>query len=352
MNKKVFAILAEPASYTVDRNINVYDKLGIKYCYIHSSSLAKSEFKQNVESLDKLADKELSVFLSNVLKENDIIILNGSRTRVGLMLLRLNKKYRRIIGLDSDGQLNIPSNPVKRIAKYLFYHNLYKKPYIYGLAGGSYTHKDAFRHYGMPEERIFLSPMMVNNSKFAYHQTRGGNKFVFLYVGRILKLKNIGLMIEAFLMNFKNNENVELRIVGTGDLLVNLRDEYGFNKNVFFEGAKYSKDLIEAYRSANVFILPSSYEPWGLVVNEAMCASLPVIVSDQVGAAWDLVQGRNTGFIFKYDDATELACRMSEIYGNKQLYSEYSENAYNTMMNYWNYDLYRANLESFINNAK
>lgn len=352
MNKKVFAILAEPASYTVDRNINVYDKSGIKYCYIHSSSLAKSEFEQNVESLDKLTDKELSAFLSKVLTENDIIILNGTRTRVGLMLLRLNKKFHRAIGLDSDGQLNIPSNPVKRIAKYLFYHNLYKKSYIYGLAGGSYTHKDAFRHYGMPEERIFLSPMMVNNAKFAYHQTRSGNKFTFLYVGRIVAVKNVELMIKAFLIKFKDNENVELRIVGTGDLLVNLRDEYGFNKNVLFEGAKYGKDLIEAYRSANVFVLPSSYEPWGLVVNEAMCASLPVIVSDQVGAAWDLVQGRNTGFIFKYDDATELACRMSEIYDNKQLYSEYSENAYNTMMNYWNYDLYRKNLESFINNAQ
>ncbi|MDO4818823.1 MAG: glycosyltransferase family 4 protein [Prevotella sp.] len=352
MNKKVFAILAEPASYTIDRNANVYDKLDIKYCYIHSSSLAKSEFEQDIEPLDKLTDKELSTFLSKVLKENDIIILNGTRTRVGLILLRLNKKFRRVIGLDSDGQLNIPFNPIKRIVKYMFYHNLYRKTYIYGLAGGSFTHKDAFRHYGMPEERIFLSPMMVNNGKFAYHQTRGGNKFTFLYVGRIVAVKNIELMIKAFLMKFRDNGNVELRIVGTGDLLVKLREEYDFNKNVLFEGAKYGNNLIEAYRAANVFVLPSSFEPWGLVVNEAMCAGMPVIVSNQVGAAWDLVKDRNTGFIFQYNDAMELACRMAEIYENKQLYSKYSENAYDTMMNYWNYDLYRTNLESFINSAQ
>lgn len=352
MNKKVFAILAEPASYTVDRNINVYDKLGIEYCYMHPSSLAKSEFEQDIKALDAMTKKELSAFLSKVLEENDIIILNGSRTRVGLMLLRLNKKYRRIIGLDSDGQLNIPSNPIKRLAKYLFYHTLYRRPYIYGLAGGFYTHKDAFRHYGMPEERIFLSPMMVNNSKFAYHQTRGGDKFTFLYVGRIVEVKNIELMIKSFLMKFKDNENVELRIVGTGDFLANLREKYDSDKNVIFAGAKYGNDLINVYRSANVFVLPSSFEPWGLVVNEAMCAGMPVIVSNRVGAAWDLVQGRNTGFIFRYDDAVELAHRMEEIYRDKQLYSEYSGNAYNIMMNYWNYDLYRKNLESFINNAR
>lgn len=76
--KKVFAILHEPASYTVDRNQAVYDKMGVDYCYIKSSSLAKSNVAGNESSaLGDLSFIGLFKRIREILKTYDIVIVNG-----------------------------------------------------------------------------------------------------------------------------------------------------------------------------------------------------------------------------------------------------------------------------------
>lgn len=347
--KSVYAILYEPASYTTDRNEAVYDKLGIKYCYMHGTSLAKSESDQPIDLLPNVFFSLISR-LKYILKHNDVIIMNGYVGRVFLILYFLNFWYRRSIGLDSDTQLVIPGNPIKKMLKTLYLKLVFGNKHFYGLAGGTKTHKELFRHFGMKEERIFLCPMMVDNEKFRYGSEHKTDIFKFLYVGRIISVKNIELMIKAFLKTFSNRNNVELHIVGGGELLDVYQKQYTEN-NVIFEGPKYGNDLVNAYKLANVFILPSSFEPWGLVVNEAMSAGLPCLVSDQVGAAWDLVEDRNTGYIFKNNDMDDLSMRMLQIYEDKELYFEFSRNAYETMHNYWNYELYTKNLINFIEKA-
>ena len=71
-------------------------------------------------------------------------------------------------------------------------------------------------------------------------------------------------------------------------------------------GKKFGSDLLQAYHHAHVLILPSSFEPWGLVVNEAMAAGLPVVCSTAVGSAHDLIIKPNTGWVFKDNDEVEL----------------------------------------------
>jgi glycosyltransferase involved in cell wall biosynthesis len=61
------------------------------------------------------------------------------------------------------------------------------------------------------------------------------------------------------------------------------------------------------YAAADVFVLPSENEPWGLAVNEAMCAGLPIVTSDAVGCAVDLVQDGVNGAIFPVADGKALA---------------------------------------------
>ena len=102
------------------------------------------------------------------------------------------------------------------------------------------------------------------------------------------------------------------------------------------------------YRQNHVLVLPSTYEPWGLVVNEAMSAGMPVLVSDEVGAHYDLVDGNDTGFVFDAYEEQSLIDAMEQI-SNMDTYKKYADNAYNFMHNYWNYSLYRKCLEYFIN---
>jgi glycosyltransferase involved in cell wall biosynthesis len=106
-----------------------------------------------------------------------------------------------------------------------------------------------------------------------------------------------------------NFENRALVYLGDGILRKSLEDyakEKGL-KDVYFLGFKNQTELSKYYALADIFVLPSGIgETWGLVVNEAMCFSLPIIVSDMVGCAKDLVKNGENGFIFKTGDINEL----------------------------------------------
>jgi glycosyltransferase involved in cell wall biosynthesis len=66
-------------------------------------------------------------------------------------------------------------------------------------------------------------------------------------------------------------------------------------------------ELVAAYASADVFALLSTHEPWGVVVNEAAASALPLVLSDRVGAATDLLRDGENGFLVPADDAEAAA---------------------------------------------
>lgn len=346
--KRVFVILAEPASYTVDRNKAVYDPMGIKYSYMHSKSVAKTVDVEQVDAYSQLSRWELFKEMRKVVRDNEVIIMNGYVDRTFWALFFANLLKGKPIGIDSDTQLVVPSNPIKRFIKAITLRSLFTRKWMYGLAGGNHAHKDLFRHYGMSEERIFLMPMMVNNERFYYTGERPAEPFTFLYVGRLVGFKHTPLMLQAFIKAFAGNDKVHLRVVGDGEYMGELKSLAQGHKNIHLLGAKFGNELTSEYHNAHVFILPSTYEQWGLVVNEAMCASMPVIVSDTVGSGYDLVQGKNTGLVFKDNDVDSLTESMKQFAFSPELYKECSQNAYKLMHDHWNYDLYRDCITKFI----
>ena len=349
---RVFAILHEPAQYTTDRNHAVYELMGVRYAYMHGHSEAKSDDGEAEKSLSELSFSGLVAWTWQLLKKNDVIIMNGYTNRVFMCMFVLNVFFGRAIGIDSDTPMSVPGNPVKRMLKAVFLNTIFRNRHVYGLAGGTKSHKELFRHYGMKEERIFLMPMMVDNAKFYPLSTEKAERpFVFLYVGRIVECKNIGVMLEAFVRAFGHSKDVQMHVVGGGDMLENYKVQYTKQENILFLGKRFGKDLVGCYHQAHVFVLPSSFEPWGLVVNEAMAAGLPVIVSNKVGAGYDLVESCVSGFVFRYDDIGALSERMKEIASDKKLYDELSRNAYKRMYEEWNYDFYAQCLKSFIDYA-
>ena len=98
-------------------------------------------------------------------------------------------------------------------------------------------------------------------------------------------------------------------MVGSGEMaaeLVDLAARLGL-ENVHFHGFANQSALPQIYGAADVFVLPSENEPWGLAVNEAMCAGLPIVASAEVGCVADLVQPHVNGQTFAAGDVEGLA---------------------------------------------
>ena len=76
-------------------------------------------------------------------------------------------------------------------------------------------------------------------------------------------------------------------------------------ENIHFLGAVNNKELPAIYQKMDVFVLPSKSEPWGLVIEEALNNGLPVIVSDRVGCAEEIINDTN-GIVFKLDEPSAL----------------------------------------------
>ncbi len=128
----------------------------------------------------------------------------------------------------------------------------------------------------------------------------------FIYVGRLSPEKNIPVLLHAFAAVRKLNWGLVL--VGDGPQRRELEDlvKKLALEQIYFTGPKSWHEVVTYYASADVFVLPSLSEPWGLVVNEAMLCDLPVIVSNRCGCAMDLVREGVNGFVFDPFDSRQL----------------------------------------------
>jgi glycosyltransferase involved in cell wall biosynthesis len=123
---------------------------------------------------------------------------------------------------------------------------------------------------------------------------------------------------------FAKSDRLGARLIfaGDGPLYAQLQAEasaLGIASRVRFLGFVNQSQLPAIYKSADVMVLPSEYEPFAVVVNEAMCCGCPVIVSDQVGAARDLIAPIRPEFIFPCGDIDALAALLAGIPGDRPL---------------------------------
>jgi len=144
---------------------------------------------------------------------------------------------------------------------------------------------------------------------FPLQQQKTAQKFggKFLYIGRLAKEKNLLALVEVF----NKLSQFHLSIVGNGPLESELKANA--NSNISFYSHVANDKIADIYKSHDVFVLPSNMEPWGLVVEEALYYGLPVIVSNKVGCAEDLVEKFNFGVIFSHKSSAQLQSQISWI---------------------------------------
>jgi len=160
---------------------------------------------------------------------------------------------------------------------------------------------------GVPEEKIVIAPNAVDLSIFSVEPDRRAREGCrFLYVGRLAPEKGLDVLLRAF-------ERVpgELVIAGSGPQQDELRRIV--NGRVELLGQVPREDLPALYAAADCFVLPSRSEPWGMVLNEAAAAGLPLVATDAVGAGYDLIEDGVNGYRVPVDDEDALAAALSTV---------------------------------------
>lgn len=183
----------------------------------------------------------------------------------------------------------------------------------------------AFDHFqnrlNIPPSKIKIGYSVVDNEHFRNSGPVKFNKRL-LCVARFSPEKNLQLLIKAFAESELSRNNWELLIVGGGPLKSELEKIISNKPNVRLIEWKSYQELPSIYHSSDIFILPSVFEPWGLVVNEAMAAGLPVMVSDAAGCLPDLLVNGENGWQFSpYRDHLSVMLNKVAVY-SAQVFSD------------------------------
>lgn len=167
-----------------------------------------------------------------------------------------------------------------------------------GFAAGA-PQREYLHELGLPFDKITLGNDVVDNSLYTSIPLRSppvDRKFVMGTAARLIPEKNLAAGLEALALVASRHSGLqfEWQIAGRGPLEDELRRQAErLALPVVFRGFVQYHDMPAWYAGLDLYWQPSRYEPWGLVVNEAMAAGLPVLVSDRCGCARDLVTTDN-----------------------------------------------------------
>jgi glycosyltransferase involved in cell wall biosynthesis len=207
-------------------------------------------------------------------------------------------------------------------------------PHVFKLGDsimvGSTPGKKVVNSLGIPEQQIILTPFATDNKWWTSQSAQvnvaevrkqwdiSENANVLLFCAKLQSWKRPADVLKAFAKAHVLNSY--LIFAGDGSLKLELEAEardLGIADNVRFLGFVNQSQLPSIYSAADLFILPSEYEPFGVVVNEAMLCCCPVIVSDRVGSGYDLVKHGETGFVYPCGDIDTLAKIVKEAFSDR-----------------------------------
>jgi glycosyltransferase involved in cell wall biosynthesis len=226
--------------------------------------------------------------------------------------------------------------------------------------------REFYRQQGVEADRLFAMPYAVDNDFFQRacaeaeprrEALRGKlgltpGRPIVLFAGKLIAVKAPDELLAAFTSiakRFANDSAPYLLFAGDGPLRPSLEAAaQSLGDAVRFLGFRNQTELPALYDLCDVLVLPSRFEPWGLVVNEAMNAARPIVVSDHVGAGVDLVENGVNGYLYPSGDAESLAAAMTRILESAELRERMSR-ASLKRISPWNFTADRAGLLAALN---
>jgi glycosyltransferase involved in cell wall biosynthesis len=244
----------------------------------------------------------------------DLVYVSGWMDKGYFPILRKLKAagIPTIMGLDSQWH-----NSIRQMLGAIAFRFFYKKQfYSHAWVPGPLQYEYAAR-FGFKQNEIILNLLSANTDLFSQALTALDNKKrtdypkVFLYVGRFADAKGVDILLEAFKI-YKNKYlgDWDLHLIGNGPLKHKLEVAAADDSRIVVESFLPQKILVQRAIDSGAMILPSRYEPWGVVVHEFATAGLPLILSDLVGSRLQLLVNGFNGYSFCNNSSTELAYKM------------------------------------------
>jgi len=307
-----------------------YGDLAEKYAVIvPSREFRKSELSDKVAVYGSGGGGKLAQFIKiynlagKLLREEkyDVITVQD-QYYLAAIALRLSKKFRlgleiQVHGFEKHHGLR------KLIVRYLLPRADAVRCVSQRLA------RQLIQDLGVARQKITVVPIcselrVMNNES---ERRKNGSRFIFLTVGRLVPVKNIGLQIEAMAEVVNKQPKAELWIVGDGPEKKNCElkiKNYKLSDKIKMFG--WQSDLKKYYNQADAFLLTSNYEGWGLAVIEAAASGLPIIMTD-VGCAGEAIVNGQSGLIIPAGDKLKLVEAMLRIGDDESLRKNFGENA-------------------------
>lgn len=260
----------------------------------------------------------------NIVNSNDFLVIGGYDNLSSYQLALCSRIQKKPYFIMIDGLT--PDKKVKKNIKFFL------KKWIINNSEAIFSNGTLSKEYFVNEfhydqNKIFNQYLSVDNKAIVDAKSEepeenilkklGQKKKNIIYSGRLLPSKNVSIILDAiaYLDNYKQ---YRLLILGDGperDNLTKKAKSLGIDM-VITGFIKNQKQLFSSYYHGDMLILPTFDDAWGLVVNEAMVAGLPVIVSNKAGCYKDLVKNGANGYTFNPNDPYELSKCISKVYKN------------------------------------
>lgn len=190
--------------------------------------------------------------------------------------------------------------------------------------------------HGKEDDKIKLIYNGIGINTSIVNIKKRDEKFKFLFVGRLVEIKNVELLLQGLDYINKNGKDFVCNIIGDGEdleKLKNMTKDLGLESKVRFLG--YRNDIQEFMVKSNVLILTSKMEGIPITIIEAFANKLPVI-STAVGGVLEMIVNGETGVLFDLENKDEFNRVLLDLVENKYDLDKLSDNAYNEYLEKWN----------------
>lgn len=204
-----------------------------------------------------------------------------------------------------------------------------------GFLASSASNKDYYRALGVPDRKIHHFPFAVDNDRFmkAAALSAGQRSHVRQQIGlrngvptivtasKLVAQKRVDDLLNAACMLRREGHDFDVLLIGEGNERASLQQIAASATGVpfIFAGFRNQIEMPALFGASDIFAMTAANENFGLVINEAMCAELPIVVSSEIGATRDLVHDGENGRIFKAGDITGLSDALRDLLSDADL---------------------------------